>query len=118
MIDSLPDFPGDGPDEIRTICAPPPCFCCGRYHEFDLTFEDVRRHLIRARAQEVLDRLNSLHRTRVLMQVESLYHAAYVDLAIRLNQELRSLLGFDYCDLPFVSFADQPPALPYLRRLP
>lgn len=38
----VPDFPGDGPDEIRTVCGPEPCFCCGRHHEFNMTFEESR----------------------------------------------------------------------------
>lgn len=115
---SLPDFPGDGPDAIRTICAPPPCFCCGRYHEFNLTFEDVRRHLIRERAQQLIDRLNSLHRSCPYMRIDSGVYVAFVDLVSRLDRELRDLIGCRYADLPRVSFADQPPNSPALRRLP
>lgn len=44
---TLPDFAGDGLADIRTICAPPPCFCCGRHHEFNLSFVRVRAVLLK-----------------------------------------------------------------------
>lgn len=44
---SLPDFPGDGPFDLRTIMGPPPCFCCGGYHYVNLTGEQLREVLLR-----------------------------------------------------------------------
>lgn len=48
MPRSLPDFPGDGPFDVRTMFMDPPCFACGRYHDWNMTGPELRTLLLAA----------------------------------------------------------------------
>jgi hypothetical protein len=47
---------------------------------------------------ELLVKLKNLHEMRKEMSFASIYHAHYEDMAIELNQKLRSISGKNYID--------------------
>jgi len=55
--------------------------------------------------QEIVRQLFALHILRAQMAPESIYHATYVDEAVRLNERLHKAIGKNYAELSAATIA-------------